>query len=306
MFDDRYGAKGYYDIYKCKKCGFGRTAPALKKEKIGAFYKKYYPLNKTNSSQIKRQVDYKNNLKKWLLGTNNVSHLYVNRNSKVLDIGSASGVSLLEIKALGSEAYGVEPDSTAQIFAKKLGLNVYNGFISDNPFPKLKFDFVTASQVIEHEPNPLKFLLDIKKKLKTDGKVILTFPNSDALYRKLFGRRWIHWHIPYHINHFSKESIIKLAKKADLKILNLKTITPNLWTLIQIRCLFYPTKMGKKSDVWDSKSRRGSGNTNFVTKVAGLVIYFANKFAPLIILPVNRVVDALGHGESFLIELEPK
>lgn len=306
IFDDRYGAKGLYDIYKCNKCGFGRTTPALEKNKIGAFYRKYYPLNKTNIGQIKKQVDIKNNFNKWLLGTNNISHLYIKRNSRVLDIGSASGVSLLEIKALGAEGYGVEPDPTAQGFAKQLGLMVHKGFISDNPFPKMKFDFVTASQVIEHEPDPLKFLFDIKKKLKPNGKIILTFPNTDALYRKFFGRRWIHWHIPYHINHFSKKSVLLLAKKTGLRLIKTKTITPNLWTLIQTRSLFSVVNVGVPSDVWTNKRSQKSSGGNLLSRFMNMSIYFVNKFAPFIILPVNRIIDSLGYGESFLVELKPK
>lgn len=303
LFDDRYGSPNYYEVFICKKCGFGRTNPALQKDKIGAFYKKYYPLNKTTVGQIKKQVDIKNNFNKWLFGTNNISHLYIQRNSRVLDIGSASGVSLLEIKALGSEAYGVEPDPTAQVFAKKLGLNVYKGFISDNPFPKLKFDFVTASQVIEHEPDPIRFLLSAKKKLKKDGKLILTFPNLNAVYRYIFGRKWIHWHIPYHINHFTYESIYRLTKLTGLKVVKIKTITPNLWTIIQLRCLFVKNEVGIPSPVWNTNSivqRVGRKDIYFT----GLLINVINKIAPAFVLPVNRVVDSLGYGESFLVELK--
>jgi len=304
MFDDRYGARGYYDIFRCSKCGFGRTEPPLKKNEISSFYKKYYPLGKTNLIEIKKSVDSKNNFIKWLTGTNNIAHLYITRNSKVLDVGSASGVSLLEIKALGSEGFGVEPDPTAQFFAEKLGLKVHGGFISDNPFPNITFDFVTASQVIEHEPDPLKFLLDIKKKLKSNGKIILTFPNTDSLNRKLFGKRWIHWHVPYHINHFSKKSVVKLAKKSKLEIIEFKTITPNLWTLLQIRCLFNPTQMGKNSNIWSSKTIRHITKTQSISKIFNLIIYFVNKLAPFVILPTNRIIDALGCGESVLVEFK--
>lgn len=294
MYDDRYGSSGYFSIYKCPSCGFGRTSPALGKNEIEKLYSRYYPIRKISAGEVRKRVELPLKLKSWINGTNNIAHYYVRKNSDVLDVGSGSGVSLLEINKLGANAYGVEPDPNSQRLAKDLGLKVSKGFLSDNPFKGRLFDFVTASQVIEHEPEPLKFLKLAKKRLKPGGKVILSCPNIKSFYCNLFGRSWLNWHMPYHINHFSKESIMILAKKASLKVTKIKSITPNLWTDIQFKTIEVISNYGKPSAVWAGKEHMLP------------LLRFLNKALSVVMLPVNRLIDLFGTGDSLLVFLEKK
>jgi SAM-dependent methyltransferase len=291
MFDDRYGAPGLYTIYKCEECGFGRTKPELKKTQIGSFYRKYYPLSKTNAKEVRESAYDLPYFLSWIWGLNNSAHKYIKKTSNVLDIGSGSGVSLLEIKKMGAKGFGVEPDPNAQNLARDLGIKVFPGFITDNPFPGMKFDYVTASQVLEHEPDPINFLTSAKKKLNPGGQIILGFPNLDSFYRKYFDREWLNWHIPYHINFFSKKSVIKLASKAGLKIKKYKTVTPNIWTVFQMRKLFDRVSVGKKSLLWSAE-----GQT--------LLSKFITAFLFVAVTPLNRLLDVFGVGDCALLVLE--
>jgi 2-polyprenyl-3-methyl-5-hydroxy-6-metoxy-1,4-benzoquinol methylase len=302
LFDDRYGAPGFFSINRCRNCGIGRTEPLLKKEEIGKFYKKFYPLSFVKPEQVKDMARILPKFTAWLNGVDNTSHWHVKPKTDVLDIGSGSGVSLLEIEKMGAKAYGVEPDPNAQKIAKKLNLDVFKGFISDNPFPNHKFDFVTCSQVIEHEPDPLHFLNSVKKKLKKGGRVILSFPNFDSLYRIIFGRKWINWHIPYHLNFFTKKSFILLAEKSGLKVTRMETRTPNLWSVIQIRTFFESIKMGQKSSVWNRSPVVGktNGKSDILARLIGGLL----QLMTIPITLVNRIVDFLGMGDSFLVFLE--
>jgi len=303
MFDDRYGAPGLYSIYRCKRCGFGRTDPVLEKEKIGKFYKRYYPLSVLSPSDVKKLAKVVPMFLAWAWGIDNTAHRHVGKDRDVLDIGSGSGTSLLEIEKVGSRGFGVEPDPNAQKIAKQLMLDVFEGFITDNPFPEKKFDYITGSQVIEHEPDPLRFLKSAKKKLKNGGQIILSFPNFDSVYRKIFGRRWLNWHIPYHINFFTGSSFEKLAKNAGLKIIKRRAITPNVWTLMQIRSLLISAKEGQKNPIWTSTTLRGDiwdssfSLKNFILQSISTVFY-------ILITPINRFIDSLGVGDSLFVILE--
>lgn len=302
LFDDRYGAFGKHSIVICQSCGFGKTLPGIPKSIIGEFYAKHYPISKITKQSVLDSISLTNPLKRWLQGTNNIAHHSTVPGEDVLDIGSASGVSLLEIKKLGGSAYGVEPDPSAQRLAKALKLKVYQGFISDNPFPRQQFDLVTASQVIEHEPDPLNFLISIKRKLKSGGRVVLSFPNLNAIYRHVFGRRWLHWHIPYHLNHFTPRSFILLAKRAGFKITKIRTITPNEWTLLQIRMLLQKPIEGKSSNIWCSSSNLAHNQPR--PRLVDTTLYILSRLFLIIITPLNRLIDLLGLGESLLVELQ--
>jgi len=290
LCDDRYGAPGYFSVYRCNQCGFGRIDPVLKRVEIGNFYKRYYPLGQLTPSKVRKSVDHSSKFISWLFGTNATAHKHIKPGTEILDIGSGSGASLLEIKNMGAIGFGIEPDPSAQRIAKKLKLNVYKGFLTDNPFPKKKFDFVTASQVLEHEPDPFRFLLAAKRKLNKNGQIVLSFPNMDSYYRKLFGRKWLNWHIPYHINFFTKNTIERLAKKSNLKIVGFRTITPNIWTVLQIRNLFRKIREGVANPLWTVRS--------------GILIKILNLFLFTVVTPINRFVDALGMGDSILVTLE--
>ena len=303
LFDDRYGAPGRYSIYQCQKCGFGRITPSLNEKETGNFYAQYYPLGSATPALVKNSVRILPKWKAWLLGVNNISHHYIKTGAKILDVGSASGVSLLEIKKLGGIAYGVEPDPTAGKLARKLKIKVHTGFITDNPFPGQKFDAITSSQVIEHTPDPRRFLEAAAKRLNKGGVFILSFPNFDAVYRRIFGRRWLHWHVPYHYNFFTKGSFTQLATQAGLRVIKIKTVTPNLWTIIQLRTLFKKPVEGKTGTIW--AVQHGHKQTES-WRFGRVIMTVIQVIASLLIGFVNRIIDMLGQGESFVVWLERK
>lgn len=302
LFDDRYGAPGRHSVFRCVSCGFGRTYPGLKPEEIGQFYAQYYPLASTSAEQLQRQAQVPSRWRAWLSGQDNTAHWHVKPGSRVLDVGSGSGVSLLEIGQLGGQAYGVEPDPNAAALAKALNLAVHTGFIEDRPFPNTQFDFITASQAIEHTPDPVIFLKEIRQRLRKDGRIILSFPNADALYRKILGRRWLHWHIPYHYNFFTRRSFERLAEQCGLSVVKVRTITPNLWTLIQFRSLLTRPTEGVIGSVWAAQPGQSGPANRLVFK--RLVRYAVAQGGLTGITFLNRIVDAFGLGESFLVWLK--
>lgn len=303
IIDDRYGSIGKYKIYKCKNCGFARLSKIIPKNVIAKFYAKYYPIHFIKTIRRKHNSIILTRLKHWLDGTNNQTYFYIDKKKKVLDVGCGDCKSLLEIKNLGGIPYGLDPNPYSRKIAQNIGLTVKKGFIYDNLFGDDKFDFVTASQVIEHDPNPFIFLKYAKNYLNVNGKIILSFPNIDSFYSRLFGSKWINWHVPYHINFFNRKSFRILAEKAGLKIIKMQTITPNIWTVLQIRSLFYIPKEGVKNPMWNAstkKQRKNSENNNDKKK---LLKYLQTIFL-IFITPFNRITDLLGLGDSLLVILE--
>ncbi|MBT4552503.1 class I SAM-dependent methyltransferase [bacterium] len=304
LYDDRYGAKGKQDVYICQDCGFGKTTPGLSKKSIGQLYQKHYPLSQVDINKLTQAPTIPTKFIAWFKGLNHTTHWQAKKGQQVLDIGSGSGRSLVEISSIGGTAYGVEPDSTGKTIAKKADLNVYTGFIQDNPFPNQKFDLVTASQVLEHDPDPNSFIKACANKLNKNGQIILSFPNLNALTRHLLKNQWIHWHVPYHLNFFTKKSIQLLAKKNNLKVKKISTTTPNLWTALQIQSLIYKKPFeGKKSFMWsriDNSFSKNTGNTSFVNRLIKII---TNIFILIIATP-NRILDLFLLGDSWLVVLE--
>jgi 2-polyprenyl-3-methyl-5-hydroxy-6-metoxy-1,4-benzoquinol methylase len=299
-FDDRHGSPGKFSIFICQSCGLGKTYPELKPDEVQDLYTNFYPRQNLDVESIKLE-DYKPIsiqllAKKGLLMN---SHLHADPGTDVLDVGSGVGYSLLELKNMGCNPYGLDPDLNAQKVAKKFKIPFHLGFIDDNPFPEKKFDYVCASQVLEHTLDPVTFLKLCSQKLKPEGKLILSFPNFSSLSRNVLGKKYLHWHLPYHQNFFSYKTLFPLAQSADLIIEEIKTYTPNLWTNLQIRHILNTQRYGERDSFWDGASSSDKKTkSTFLTNLLqrGFHILEANN-------PVNRVVDRLSLGDSFLVKL---
>jgi SAM-dependent methyltransferase len=307
IWDDRYGSPGTFSILKCVDCGQMVTSPLLSEQDLPALYSRYYPRGSVDFAAIKREADlvllpgaeqtrHRN-------GTDNQGHYLVKPGQKVLDIGCGSCVSLLEIGNLGGEAWGIETDPNVRAIADHFGLTVHIGSIHDNPFPGEEFDLIVLNQVIEHVPDPGALLTLVRGRLRVGGKVILGTPNSGSLNKKISGRKWINWHIPYHLHHYNRASFGRIAEQAGYRVLSVRTITPNLWTILQLRAYGDETVEGQPSTAWT-----GSGPS--IPGAPSVAARWKHRFASRVtgismktIAPFNRTVDALGLGDSMLVEL---
>src|SRR5579883_868508 len=310
IWDDRYGSPGKFSILKCSSCGQMVTSPLLSEQDLPALYSQYYPRANADLAAIEHEA----NLvlapdaarTRHRIGTDNQGHYFVKPGQTVLDIGCGSCISLLEIRNLGGEAFGIETDPNVRAIADHFGLNVHIGSIHDKPFPGQDFDLVVLNQVIEHVPDPIALLSLVRGRLRSRGKVILGTPNSGSLNKMISGRKWLNWHVPYHLHHYNKASFKKIAEKAGYKVVSMQTVTPNLWTILQLRAYGDETVEGLPSAAWT-----GSGpstrdpSPSLVARCKTRLASRASRISMETIAPFNRAIDALGLGDSMLVHLEP-
>ncbi len=323
VFDDRHGYPGIFDIYRCNSCGFGQTVPELPEDKISDVYTQYYPRKEfIDVDELKNQPVQivakakRVNVVRWWTGINNTAHLHIKKGTKVLDIGCGDCTSIREINSVGAEGYGIEPDQNIKAIVDALGLNVHVGLFHEIPYQDKFFDYITMSQVLEHIHNPSDLLQSFRRILKDDGQLIIGVPNVDSRLRKKYGRRWLNWHVPYHINHFSKQSLILLAEQSGYRVQKVRTITPNLWVDLQVRLFNYPVKEGVRVPFFNNESEppHEEKPVESVSPYKHRFDYYKNKFkSKLIFRQFNiakvlllRLFDYLGLGESFLIVLTKK
>lgn len=102
---------------------------------------------------------------------------YIEPKSDVLDIGAQSGALLARLQDKGfTDLVGVDLDPTRFDVpgAKFMTLELNEPFAGE--FDS-KFSLITSTDVIEHLDSPRLFLIEIRKLLKPDGIVALSFPN---------------------------------------------------------------------------------------------------------------------------------
>jgi 2-polyprenyl-3-methyl-5-hydroxy-6-metoxy-1,4-benzoquinol methylase len=298
VYDDRYGYPGIYSLMKCDACGHKFLHSSMSSEKLVKLYTDYYPRSIFNLDNYKPSPVVKGFIA-WLNGEHRLAYSWVPRNVRVLDIGCGFGESLGYHRARGCDVYGVEADENIRRVADKFGFNVQVGLFDPGNYAPDFFDYVTMDQVIEHVTDPISTMKGVASVLKLGGTAVLSTPNANGWGAKLFGRRWINWHAPYHLQFFSPKSMAAAAEQAGMVIERFKTITSSEWLFYQWIHLLTRPPMGKPSVFWSPRETRGLG-VKLIFAVM-LAIHYT-KINHLI----TRAFDALGIGDNYLFVLRKK
>lgn len=309
VFDDRYGHPDQFELVRCRNCGHFMTRPSFSENDLTYLYGTYYPRKNITSEQVVAEAarvrQAFGRVRRWLMGVDNQGQYSARPGEKMLDVGCGSGLSLLQAKLMGVNAWGIEADPNAQRFADELELRIHHGGLQDAPFAGTSFDIVVLNQVIEHIPEPDKALQIIRQRLAPNGRVIMVFPNANSLWCKLSGLRWINWHIPYHLHHFTLKTFTRMAERCGYRVVRSRTITPNLWTSLQIRANRQSIARGDINPMWRVVSPSAS---TVDVPAAGLRVKLRKLLRSLVmalITFVNRPLDMLGFGDSLMVELRP-
>lgn len=148
---------------------------------------------------------------------------YIHSNSKVLDIGCHDGKFRGYIP--NSDYYGIDIDKQLILELKKKGVKVAEADLNKDkiPFENIKFDYVLMLDVLEHVINPKKLLVEAKKLIHSEGKLIVTLPNDYHFLNKL--RFIFNGHLtedpfaPYgHLHYFPIKSGERFLKRMGFRI----------------------------------------------------------------------------------------
>lgn len=105
--------------------------------------------------------------------------------NSVLDVGCATGTNgdfLLKNK-IATQVYGIEYDSQMAAIASKRNTKVFQGDLNDAIFRREilsnspLFDYILFADILEHLYEPETVLLELKNRLKPEGKIIISLPN---------------------------------------------------------------------------------------------------------------------------------
>lgn len=147
------------------------------------------------------------------------------RPTKILDVGCASGHITEKIAKLfpNSQVFGLDAYEQAVKLGKKLHQGIYLkvGDVHKLPFRDETFDLITCIETLEHLENPEKALLEIKRVLKKNGKVLVGQDTNNWLFRLVWffwtkgkGKVWA----GSHINPLTTKLLENLIKKVGFKI----------------------------------------------------------------------------------------
>lgn len=134
--------------------------------------------------------------------------------NNILEIGCGSCYILRKLKNDGFNVVGLDPSPLTVKEALKEGIEVYKGFFP-NPKIKDKFDLIFHIDVLEHVEKPIEFLIEIRKKIKNSGYVIIKVPDCTDSVKT----GDISFITHQHLNNFTESSLKNLVRFCGFKIL---------------------------------------------------------------------------------------
>ncbi|MDA8090987.1 MAG: class I SAM-dependent methyltransferase [Nitrospiraceae bacterium] len=295
LYDDRYGYKGLFRLVRCAECGHMFLEDGVDKRDLEDLYSNYYPRRAFDIDSHKPRAEA-SGFKAWFDGEYGSAFRWVPEKVKVLDIGCGFGETLGYHKARGCDVFGVEADENIRRVADKFGYKVHVGLFDPSLYEENCFDYVTMDQVIEHVLDPVETLRGVARVLKPGGLAILSTPNGGGWGAKVFGRRWINWHVPYHNQFFSVRSMRMAAEKAGLSLEKTITITASAWLHYQWIHLLTRPREGTPSVFWSPDGRYKFPQ---IIPVAGLALISRLKIDHM----ATRLFDAMGIGDNRLFFL---
>jgi 2-polyprenyl-3-methyl-5-hydroxy-6-metoxy-1,4-benzoquinol methylase len=231
LLDNRFASQGEYYIMVCNHCGLLQTAPVPKYRELKYLYETYYNFGNVGENiytNLRRFFFNSSAYKFWTALDGDIS-FYMNRGrGRLLDVGCNEGRALSIYRQNGFDPEGIEINKVAAYEAKDKGFIVYLEPLETFQ-PTQLYEIVVLSNVIEHSLDPKVMLYHVNRILKPEGQIWISCPNVNSWQRKLFGRYWINWHVPFHIIHFSQKNLTNILKETGFEIQEIRQESPALW-----------------------------------------------------------------------------
>jgi len=230
-----------YKIQRCLQCNMIYLNPRPREEKSGRFYEHadYLPFTGLTSSpslfarvyelfrranlRWKRRVVTEflqrtsGNLP--LAPTLLPSDLQKEGRGHLLDVGCGTGEFLAEMKTAGWQVEGLERDERAAKWATEHYLiPVTAGRVEQRADSTQQYDLITMWHVLEHLYHPGQALEILARRLRHNGCLLIAVPNIAGVDARVYKSNWVALDAPRHVNHFSLETLGRLASKHGLTL----------------------------------------------------------------------------------------
>lgn len=143
----------------------------------------------------------------------------LNKDSRVVEIGSNDGYLLDYFYKAGIPVLGIEPASNVAEVAKSKGINTLNRFfdreLADELFKdNLQADLLVGNNVLAHIPDLNDLMEGLKRLLKPEGVISMEFPHLLALIRENQFDTIYHEHYSY----FSLYTVKNIFNRYDMEV----------------------------------------------------------------------------------------
>jgi 2-polyprenyl-3-methyl-5-hydroxy-6-metoxy-1,4-benzoquinol methylase len=212
--------KPYY-VLKCVYCGLVFVDPVQDQDDLATHYDENYYAEWMDAQKEAR-------LKMWCRRLDKIEKH--SSTGRLLDVGCATGPFLQLAQNNGWEVRGTEYSTYAAKYAENhLKAEIFCGRLVDAHYEDSFFDVVTFWHVLEHVTDPMQYLQEAHRILKSSGLLVIAVPNVNdyimqLAYRILRGRPsklFSRDDREIHLYHFSSNTLQKYLQKTGFRCIDI-------------------------------------------------------------------------------------
>lgn len=238
--DPRSGAPDAYVIHRCKHCGAEQTLPRLEPaalQRLARLAQKADPsaqksAGKTALGRFRDRLRRGRFYPWWLRLDGDVSFQLARGRGRMLAVGCGDADVLARYRASGFAVEGWSHDRQAATAARDAGFTVHDGDPITDPeqFESgAPYDVIVLANVLPLSRDPQALLRALNRHLAPGGEFWISLPNSASLFREMFGRYWINWHVPFSAVHYAPTTLRHLLAESGFLVRDMACVTPALW-----------------------------------------------------------------------------
>jgi SAM-dependent methyltransferase len=140
------------------------------------------------------------------------------RGARILDLGCMHGLVSIELRRLGYEAWGVEPNPGGIKFLNEHGGQGYCGTIFDDACPVKSCDVAMGWHVFEHLADPYAAFRKIHEMLPLGGVLYFAVPHWGGLVPQKMEQRWKWFCYPEHLHYYSERTLLRALRSIGFRI----------------------------------------------------------------------------------------
>jgi 2-polyprenyl-3-methyl-5-hydroxy-6-metoxy-1,4-benzoquinol methylase len=285
-FDTRFGIRGNFEVLRCGLCQLEQIYPVPTAAELKNLYELHYNFGGERGTAYTRlrELFFSSFLyRAWVRLDGDLSFHARKGVGRLIDIGCNEGRGLNLYARNGFQVEGLELNETAASQARNRGFIVH-GLPVEDFTPAAPYEVAILSNVLEHAVEPRQMLLEVRRILSSKGQIWISCPNNRSWLRGVFGKYWINWHVPFHISHFSSQTITNLLEQTGFTAIHISLVTPAAWVASSIIARIF--------------AKEGRPTRQLRNPILFAPLVLAIRF---FLFPVSWVLNRTGHGDCLLI-----
>lgn len=212
---EHLGVAGF-PLVKCLSCGLLYLTPRPSDELLNFYY-----------SESERSREFMND---FMISDRNAQSAYWNdavsglqkfnggAPGRLLDIGCGAGWFVKIAADRGWDSHGVDMSGILADAAEKTAPGrIRHAPFKASDYERASFDAVTMFDVLEHVVDPVRIVEDAAALLKPGGVLLVTVPDADSIFFRLYGRRWRMIITVGHLVYFTRSTLEALLARHGLR-----------------------------------------------------------------------------------------